>query len=193
MVFSLILASGIKTDCKIMKQQIILRQEQSRDFEEVFTVHSQAFGSENEARLVNNLRNNLKVFLPELSIVALLNDKIVGHILFTRIVIDKNGHDAAESLALAPVAVAPAYQKMGIGSKLINKGLEVAAQTGFRSVIVLGHENYYPKFGFLPAEKWDIKAPFDVPSNVFMAIELVKDGLKNISGTVVYPREFETE
>lgn len=176
-----------------MKQQIILRQEQSRDFGEVFTVHSQAFGSENEARLVNNLRNNLKVFLPELSIVALLNDKIVGHILFTRIVIDKNGHDAAESLALAPVAVAPAYQKMGIGSKLINKGLEVAAQTGFRSVIVLGHENYYPKFGFLPAEKWDIKAPFDVPSNVFMAIELVKDGLKNISGTVVYPREFETE
>jgi predicted N-acetyltransferase YhbS len=63
---------------------------------------------------------------------------------------------------------------------------------GYQSVIVLGHEDYYPKFGFEPAEKWNIKAPFDVPSNVFMAIELVKGSLENISGTVIYPKEFET-
>jgi len=61
----------------------------------------------------------------------------------------------------------------------------------FKSVIVLGHEHYYPKFGFQPADKWNLKSPFDIPSNVFMAIELISDGLKNISGTVVYPKEFE--
>ena len=69
---------------------------------------------------------------------------------------------------------------------------EVAKELGFKSIIVLGHEHYYPKFGFEPAEKWNIKAPFEVPSNVFMAIELVPDGLKNITGIVNYAKEFET-
>ena len=90
------------------------------------------------------------------------------------------------------MAVRPEFQKSGIGGQLIQQGLKVAEELGFKSVIVLGHEHYYPKFGFEPADKWNIKAPFDVPSNVFMAIELVKDGLKNISGTVIYPKEFET-
>lgn len=89
------------------------------------------------------------------------------------------------------MAVRPELQKIGIGRQLIRHGLKTAKELEFKSVIVLGHEHYYPKFGFEPAEKWDIKAPFDVPSNAFMAIELAKDGLKNISGTVIYPKEFD--
>ncbi|MBK7009787.1 MAG: N-acetyltransferase [Saprospiraceae bacterium] len=174
-----------------MTEQITLRQETQDDFKDVFEVNHTAFGQDNEAKLVGALRNNSAVFVPELSIVAIENNKIIGHILFTKIKIkDRNGN-LHESLGLAPMAVRPEFQKKGIGGQLIRKGFEAAKDLGFKSIIVLGHEHYYPKFGFEPADKWNIKAPFDVPSNVFMAIELVKDGLKNISGTVIYPKEFE--
>jgi putative acetyltransferase len=73
---------------------------------------------------------------------------------------------------------------------LINPGLDKARALHFKSVIVLGHAHYYPKFGFVPADKWQIKAPFDVPTPVFMGIELVENGLDNVSGTVEYPPAF---
>ncbi len=175
-----------------MTEQITIRQEKKDDFNEVFELNRIAFGQDNEAKLVDTLRNNPTVFVPELSIVATDNNKIVGHILFTKIKIKDDNETLNESLALAPMAVRPDLQKSGIGGQLIRKGFEVAKDLGFKSVIVLGHEHYYPKFGFQPADKWKIKVPFEVPSNVFMAIELTNDGLKNISGTVIYPKEFET-
>ncbi len=175
-----------------MTEQLTIRQEAPNDFNEVFEVNQIAFGQDNEAKLVDILRSNPTVFIPELSLVATDNNKIVGHILFTKIIIKDDNGNINESLGLAPMAVRPELQKSGIGRQLIKHGLKVAEELGFKSVIVLGHEHYYPKFGFEPADKWNITAPFDVPSNVFLAIELVKDGLKNISGTVVYPKEFET-
>jgi predicted N-acetyltransferase YhbS len=89
------------------------------------------------------------------------------------------------------MAVVPEFQRQGIGGELIKHGLDKAKELKYKSVIVLGHEPYYPKFGFAPASKWNIKSPYDVPENVFMAIELVKDGLKDVSGTVRYPKEFD--
>ena len=175
-----------------MKEQIIIRQETNEDIKEVFEVNNMAFGQDHEAKLVDILRNNKSVFIPELSLVAIHTNRIVGHILFTKIKIDDNNGNLYESLALAPMAVSPELQKCGIGGQLIRQGLDIAKDLGFTSVIVLGHENYYPKFGFKHATKWNIKAPFDVPSNVFMAIELVNGGLKNISGSVIYPIEFKT-
>lgn len=172
-------------------EQLTIRQETSDDFKEIFEVNHIAFGQENEAMLVDALRNNRRAFIPELSIVATDNKKIVGHILFTKINIKDDRGNIHVSLGLAPMAVRPEFQRSGIGGQLIKQGLKVAEGSGFRSVIVLGHEHYYPKFGFEPADKWNIRAPFDIPSDVFMAIELVKDGLKNISGTVMYPKEFE--
>jgi len=175
-----------------MTEQLTIRQETSDDLKEIFEVNHIAFGQENEAKLVDALRNNGRIFIPELSIVATDNKKIVGHILFTKINIKDDRGNINVSLGLAPMAVRPEFQRSGIGGQLIKQGLKVAEELGFRSVIVLGHEHYYPKFGFEPADKWNIKAPFDIPSDVFMAIELVKNGLKNISGTVMYPKEFET-
>lgn len=173
-----------------MSEEIILRQETEGDYTDVFEVHQIAFGQQEEAKLVKALRNNKTAFVQELSIVATVNSIVVGHILFTRISIRDAKGNINESLALAPMAVRPEFQNCGVGSQLIRKGLMVAKDLGFKSVIVLGHENYYPRFGFEPAAKWNIKAPFEVPSNVFMAIELVAGGLKDISGTVIYPKEF---
>ena len=170
---------------------IEIKQESRTDYQEVFDVNVKAFRQDSEARLVDALRKNDEVFVPELSLVAMDNNTVIGHILFTKIaIIDKND-EAHISLALAPMAVHPACQKKGVGGQLIYKGLEIARQLGYKSVIVLGHTDYYPKFGFKPASFWIIQAPFDVPDAAFMAIELVENGLTNISGTVRYPKEFD--
>lgn len=173
-----------------MTTSITLRCEQPADCSAVFEVHRQAFRRDDEARLVDALRHNEAAFIPELSIVAVAEGRVVGHILFTRIRIEGPGGHFGESLALAPLAVLPAFQRQGIGGQLIREGLDAARRSGFGSVIVLGHAEYYPKFGFVQAEKWGIRAPFEVPANVFMALELVPGALAHASGVVVYPKEF---
>ena len=129
-----------------------------------------------------------KNYVPELSLIAELNNKIVGHILFSKIKI--SGHSIYNSLALAPVAVLPEYQKRGLGTKLVLKGLEMAKQLGFCSVIVLGHKDFYSKFGFQRASSWNIKCPFQVPDEAFMAIELSEKALNGKPGVVQYTAEF---
>ena len=168
---------------------ITIRPETLQDYKIIYQLNKQAFERDNEAKLVNNLRESSS-FIPDLSLVAELENQIIGHILFVKIQI-KNSSQETESLALAPMAVHPDFQKKGFGGRLILEGLKRIAALGFKSVIVLGHEHYYPKFGFEPAEKWGIKAPIEVPSEVFMALELVPDGLNGVSGVVEYPKEFE--
>lgn len=169
--------------------EIKIRKETTADHEQVFRIHELAFERDNEAKLVVLLRKS-PAFIPELSLVAEFNNEITGHILFTKNKIINETGETFESLTLAPVAVLPESQNTGIGAKLITVGLEEAAKLGFKSVIVLGHESYYPKFGFAPAENFNIRAPFDVPTQNFMAIQLVKDALREVTGTVVYPDEF---
>ena len=169
--------------------QTTIRSEKSGDYPGIKKVNDLAFGQPNEGMLIEKLREN-SAFIKELSLITELDGEIIGHILFFPIWI-KNGQNKHRSLALAPMSVLPEYQKKGIGSQLIFKGLETARELGFKSVIVLGHSAYYPKFGFVVASKFGIKAPFDVPDEVFMCLELVPDGCKGISGIVQYPKEFE--
>jgi predicted N-acetyltransferase YhbS len=165
-----------------------IRPEMIEDYTSITEVNDQAFGQKNEGRLIIALRKNQE-FIPELSLVAGFGGRVVGHILFYPIKIKAN--DVSHySLALAPMAVLPEYQKRGIGSQLVKEGLKRTRRLGFKSVIVLGHAAYYPRFGFEPAGKWGIRPPFEVPDDVFMALELVRDGLKDIQGTVAYPPEF---
>ena len=169
---------------------VTIRQEQKSDYKEVYELNSSAFEEDEEARLVTLLRKS-SAFIPSLSLVAIMKDTIVGHILFTKIkIVDENGNEN-ESLALAPMAVSPKFQKSGIGSQLIKTGLDIAREMNFKSVIVLGHDKYYPRFGFEPTTKWNITSPYDVPSNFFMGLELIQDGLKNSSGMVQYAKEFD--
>ena len=167
---------------------ITVRPEQQADISEIFELNKLAFGQENEGRLVNVLRSS-PGFVPGLSLVAVAEGALVGHILFSKVYI-VSGDARHETLALAPMSVHPGYQKQGVGARLITAGLESARDKGFGSVVVLGHEHYYPKFGFLPASKWNIRAPIEVPDNVFMAIELVPGSLMNLSSVVEYPVEF---
>jgi len=103
------------------------------------------------------------------------------------------GKKEYEALVLAPMAVLPEFQRQGIGGKLIREGLNKAKELGFDSVTVLGHKDYYPRFGFERASKWNIKSPFEVPDEAFMAIELKPGALAEKTGTLEYPEEFRIE
>jgi putative acetyltransferase len=168
--------------------RLIIRPEREKDYPKIREVNDLAFGQENEGILIKKLRQTEK-FIRELSLVAELDDEVVGHILFYPVVI-RSAPLKFQTLSLGPMAVSPEYQRQGIGSQMVKEGLETAKTLGYKSVIVVGHPEYYPRFGFKPASQWKIKVPFDVPDEAFLALELVIDELKGKSGTVEYPEEF---
>lgn len=165
-----------------------IRQENKNDYEKVYDIVKKAFEvaehcDGNEQDLVVALRNS-NSFIPELSLVAVQDNKIIGYILFTKIKIGEY-----EELALAPLGILPEYQRQGIGTKLIEEGHKIAKKLGYHYSIVLGSEKYYPKFGYVPASQYGIIAPFEVPNENFMAIKL-NDTNKEITGAVKYAEEF---
>ena len=180
-----------------MNQTVTIRKENPLDHSFVIELTEKAFetleiSDHNEGKLVDKLRK-APTFVEELSMVAELNGQVVGHILFTPIAID-NGSQQFQSLVLAPVSVLPEYQKMGIGGQLIRAGHQKAKELGFQSAILLGHPEYYPRFGYKPASTWGIKTHIPLPSDdVFMAVEITEGGLKGVSGMVVFPAEFSQE
>ncbi|MGH0683440.1 GNAT family N-acetyltransferase [Bacillus mycoides] len=171
---------------------VTIRQEQQNDCSKTEEVVKQAFSNEEfsdktEHELVKRIRK-CDAFIPELSLVA-VDERIVGHILLSKITIEQDG-TSVKSLALAPVSVTPSHQKKGIGRKLIVAALEKAKELGYESVIVLGHPEYYPKFGFKKASEWNIKALFEVPEEVFMVMELTENALEGVEGIVQYSSAF---
>lgn len=165
-----------------------IRQENKKDYEEVYNVIKTAFETAehsdgNEQDLVVALRDS-NSFIPELSLVAVQENKIIGYILFTKIEIGEY-----EELALAPLGILPEYQRQGIGTKLIEEGHKIAKKLGYHYSIVLGSDKYYPKFDYIPASQYGIIAPFEVPNENFMAINL-NDTHKEITGVVKYAKEF---
>lgn len=171
-----------------------IRKEEKKDYKKVFSLIENAFKHEiytdhKEQYLVERLRKSAS-FIPELSLVAEIDEEIVGYILLTKIKIINDTLHSSESLALAPVAVLKRFQGNGIGGQLILEAHRKSKELGFKSVILLGHEKYYPKFGYEMTKKYGIKLPFDVPDENCMLIELTENALKDVSGTVEYPKEF---
>jgi predicted N-acetyltransferase YhbS len=171
---------------------VTIRQEQKNDYRKTEEVVKEAFLNEEfsdkkEHELVKRIRE-CDAFIPELSIVA-VDKETVGHIMLSKITIEQDG-TTVDSVALAPVSVAPSHQKKGIGGKLITAALEKAKELGYGSVVVLGHPEYYPKFGFKKASDWNIKAPFEVPDEVFMVMELRENALQGVEGIVQYSSAF---
>lgn len=167
---------------------MIIRQEIKNDYKKVYSLVKSAFETAehsdgNEQDLVNALRNS-DAFVPELSLVAEIDGKLVGHIMFTEA---KAGENIV--LVLAPLSVLPENQKQGIGKALIKKAHKIAKELGYNYSLVLGSEKYYSRLGYTPAEKFGIEVPEGIPSANFMAMKL-QENVVPISGKVIYAKEF---
>lgn len=165
-----------------------IRQEIENDFEEVYVLIKEAFETAEHADgteqdLVVALRKG-DSFIPELSLVVEIDGQLVGHILFSKAKVG-----SSTVLALAPLTVKSAFQRRGVGSELINEAHKIASQLGFEYIIVLGSERYYPKFGYLPAEEFNIIVPEGIPPKNLMAIKL-QGNANDISGEIIYAKEF---
>ncbi|MBW3586988.1 MAG: N-acetyltransferase [Cyanobacteria bacterium 0813] len=163
-----------------------IRSEKLEDLEAVRNVNIAAFGRENEANLVDGLRGSASTF----SFVAVQSHCIVGHLFFSLVAVEGKCSRNVSILGLAPVAVLPKYQRQGIGTLLIRQGLKECARSGFHAVVVLGHPDFYPRFGFIPASRKGLGCEYDVPDEAFMVLELESGSLQDCSGTVKYRSEF---
>ena len=161
-----------------------VRDEQPYDREQVRTVNETAFGRSGEADLIDRLWVEGVVLA---SFVAEVGNQIVGHILFSRMTIEAAQGPVA-AVSLAPMAVLPDHQGHQIGSQLVRHGMDELRARGERIVIVLGHKDYYPRFGFSPDKTRNLAGPF--PPEVFMALELSEGALEGIRGDVRYPTAF---
>jgi len=165
-----------------------IRNSIQNEHKEILNVHAQAFGKDKGpviAKLVNDLFYD-ETAAPILSLVAIENTKIIGHILFTKAVITKTENQISAQI-LAPLAVLPEAQNKRVGEKLINTGLKILKETGTEFVFVLGHPDYYPRCGFIPAGEQGFEAPYPIPkehAGAWMIQELNGNALKSTSGQV---------
>ncbi len=164
----------------------MVRLEQVADYASVEQVIRLAFGAEGEVRLVNELRRE-PGFVREHSWVAEdeRSRQVIGHIFFSPISIE-----GTAALALAPVAVLPEFHRTGVGKELVRRGLAEARRLGEKIVVVVGHPEYYPKFGFVPARPCGLEVPFPVSDAAFMVCELTPGALAGVSGMVQYAPPF---
>jgi putative acetyltransferase len=165
---------------------ITIRPERPEDASQVREVNQRAFGQPAEADLVDKLRATGS---ESLSWVA-DDDRVVGHILFTPVVVDGAGRRVV-GMGLAPMAVLPERQRQGIGSQLVTRGLEVLRERGCPFVVVVGHPEYYPRFGFEPASKHGLASQWEgIPDEAFMVLILDSLAMTTVSGVVRYRNEF---
>ena len=163
-----------------------IRAEQTEDHPAVYRVNQLAFGQTNEADLVDALRSSAT---PYISLVATLEGEVIGHIFFSPVTVESE-EAAFTAMGLAPMAVLPTHQNQGVGSLLVREGLKECRRLGYDIVVVLGHPNYYPRFGFEPASSKGLRSEYDVPDEVFLVTELRPGALAGRSALVKYHPEF---
>jgi len=162
---------------------IQIRPEQPTDIPAIREVNLLAFGQGLEGQIIDALRTNSAVLL---SLVAIVENQIVGHILYSPLSID----DKIVGAGLGPMAVLPDHQRRGIGSQLIAAGNQELKDSGCPFIVVLGHADYYPRFGFTPASTRGITCQWDVPDDAFMLLILDEPKMRAISGLAKYRPEF---
>ena len=166
---------------------ITVRPETAEDIRAIDVVHISAFGGEAEAHLVSALREST-TYNRELSQVAELGGRIVGHVLLTRVPLRKDGEEK-HVLALGPMSVVPSQSHRGIGSELINASIMLAKDKGYGAIVVLGHPEYYKRFGFVPARDLRVSCNLPAPEDALTAMEIVDGNLAG-GGHVEYPEPF---
>jgi putative acetyltransferase len=166
---------------------ITVRPEAPEDAGAIDVVHISAFGGEAEARLISALRATSH-YNRELSLVAELNGRIVGHVLLTRVPLRKHGGEK-NVLALGPMSVVPSQSHRGIGSELIRASLTLAKEKGYGAIVVVGHPEYYQRFGFALAKELQITCNLPAPEDALTGMELVEGNLSG-GGHIEYPEPF---
>jgi putative acetyltransferase len=159
-----------------------VRPEQPSDIAAIRDLNRQAFGQDLEADIVDRLRTNGAALL---SLVAALDREIVGHIMYSPVVIGDT-----EGAGLGPMAVSPSHQRQGIGSQLVREGSRRLQEMRIPFVVVVGHPGFYPRFGFEPARRRGITCEWEVPDDVFMFLNLDTTRTRGMSGQATYRREF---
>jgi putative acetyltransferase len=162
-----------------------IRPEADADRTAVHAVNDAAFETSAEANLVETLRAKGAELI---SLVADVDGVVVGHILFSPVSL--TGQSQLNVVGLGPMAVTPQHQRKGIGSALVREGLKRCKQRGCHAVVVLGHAEYYPRFGFVPAVRYGLRSEYDVPDDVFMIAELEDGALQGASGLIRYDEAF---
>ena len=164
---------------------MLIRDETAQDITQIQEVNCAAFGTDSEANLVDALRES---GTPIISLVAEENGRIIGHILFSPVTLSSTPN--LKLAGLAPMAVIPSRQKAGIGSELVKAGIRRSKESGYDAVVVLGHPEYYPKFGFAPSVAYGIRSEYEVPDNAFMVLELREGALQFAQGVIHYHQAF---
>lgn len=168
-------------------KRLILRKEEAGDHAAITALNEAAFGQPGEAALVDALRAHGALTL---SLVAIADDELVGHIAFSPVTITGDA-GVRQAIGLAPMAVAPPWQRRGVGGRLVREGLARLHAAGASAVVVLGHPGYYPRFGFAPASRFGLRWEHPAPDAAFMALELSSGALTGAAGVVQYRPEFE--
>jgi putative acetyltransferase len=167
----------------------VIRPEKPEDIESIRNINKQAFGQDKESKLVDRLRNRGVLTI---SLVAVQDGEVVGHIAFSPVVVE-SVNSGFTAITLAPLAVSPAHQRNGIGSQLVGAGLEECRRLGHDIVFLVGHPNYYPRFGFVLAMPKGINCEFEVPEEAWMVLELTEGALAGRRGMVKFEPEFKED
>jgi len=167
---------------------ITVRTEQPDDIAAVRAINEAAFGEPTEATIVDSLRDRCP---DAVSLVAVEDDRVLGHIFFSPVTVS-GGHEASRGMGLAPMAVLPERQRQGIGSMLVQAGVDAMREQNCPFIIVLGHPEYYPRFGFTPASNQGLSCQWDgIPDEAFMVLILDEPAMVDVSGTARYRDEFD--
>ena len=165
---------------------MIIRPEEPQDIAAIRYVNEQAFGGSAEANAIEALRDRGAATL---SLVAVIADQVVGHLFFSPVTIESSDR-SWPGLGLAPLSVLPDYQRQGIGTALMNAGLEECRRLGYERVIVLGHPDYYPRFGFERVSRYNVRFEFEAPDEACMILALQPGALNGVSGVAKYQPEW---
>jgi putative acetyltransferase len=166
------------------ESDMVIRLEEPSDAAQVREVNDTAFGTTTESRLVDALREAPG----SISIVATVDSRVIGHILFTPVTIEPQ--TVVRVAGLGPISVRPEYQRARVGIRLVKAGLDECRRRGYKAAVVVGHPEYYPRFGFVPAHTKGLTCEFPVPPAVFMMLELEAGALRGVRGLVRYRPEF---
>jgi putative acetyltransferase len=166
---------------------VTIRKEETRDIMAIRNLNEVAFDGPAEARVVDKLRRICDACL---SLVAVDGDEIVGHIMFSPAIVESGDGDI-KGMGLAPIAVLPNHQRKGVGTALIEHGLALLREKGCPFIIVLGHADYYRRFGFVPALRYNLESQWEgVPDEAFMILVFDQKALEGVYGVAKYREEF---